>query len=106
MSTETDWRKNLPKEPTTAWERQNIKRRYGCDWQTYMRSVIEQSGECAMCGQIPKTRLIVDPLKRPINTTSFLDMVCLNCLHVITNCARPQTEGHGRLLNYLGLVDK
>lgn len=103
---EYDWRAKLPVEPTTSWQRQNIKRRYGCDWRTYMRSVIEQNGECAMCGRITKSRLVADKLKSHINTSAFLDMVCQSCSYIITNCSRKDQLGHGRLLNYLGLVDK
>jgi len=41
------------KKSLNKHERQNIKRRYGCDWKTYVRSVTEQNGECAVCGDIP-----------------------------------------------------
>lgn len=87
-------------------ERQNIKRRYGCDWKTYIRSYQEQSGLCAVCGQSSRKRLRVDAVRSPFEDPAFRKLLCVNCHHVIKHCGRPGTEGYGRLANYLGLVPR
>src|SRR4029453_153509 len=84
-------------------ERQNIKRRYGCDWQNNIQSVTEQQGECAVCGDTPKTKLRADPWKNRTNMTGFLHMVCRHCYHVIQRCAQPGSPEHARMRGYFGL---
>jgi hypothetical protein len=84
-------------------ERQNIKRRYGSDWKTYLRSLELQEGKCAICGLQPKRWLKVDKLRR-YDDPGFVKLLCSACHHVIQHCSRG--EGRARLSNYLALTER
>jgi len=65
------------------YERQNIKRRYGCDWQTYLRSYELQHGLCAMCNEPPGKRGLKGDTKRRRFSTTYMKLLCPHCYHVV-----------------------
>jgi hypothetical protein len=85
------------------YERQNIKRRYGCDWQTYLRSYELQEGHCAMCGEQPNKRgLKADPKRRSLNST-IRKLLCPPCHHIATQWGRD--DKRAQIRSYLCMDD-
>lgn len=89
--------------PLKKYERQNIKRRYGCDWQTYMRSYEVQQGHCAMCGELPGKRGLKADTNRRHFSASYRMLICPHCFHVSSKWARDDTRA--RIRAYLGMDD-
>lgn len=85
------------------YERQNIKRRYGCDWQTYMRSYELQQGRCAMCDELPGKRGLKADTKRRCFTSSIRKLICPNCYYVVSQWIKDTKKA--QIKAYLGLDD-
>jgi hypothetical protein len=59
------------------YERQNIKRRFGCDPLEYIQAYERQQGLCELCQQTSKQSLKPDKFKQ----TKRIHLVCSHCLH-------------------------
>jgi hypothetical protein len=85
------------------YERQNIKRRYGCDWQTYTRSYELQQGHCAMCGEPPGKRGLKADTKRRRFSDTIVKLICPSCYHVVTQWIKD--DKRAQIRSYLCLDD-
>jgi uncharacterized Fe-S cluster-containing protein len=61
------------------YERQNIRRRYGCDPDDYIRVLEEQHGVCALCSEPSKHRLRSDTTRKD----GKIKLVCLECFQML-----------------------
>ncbi|MFA6082651.1 MAG: hypothetical protein WC773_04585 [Patescibacteria group bacterium] len=59
------------------YERQNIKRRFGCDPLEYVKAFENQRGLCELCQQPSKRFLKPDKYKR----TKQVHLLCDHCLY-------------------------
>ena len=85
------------------YERQNIKRRYGCDWHTYLRSYELQEGKCAMCDEPAGNRgLKADTKRRRFSATHF-KLLCPHCYYIVQHWAKDSKRAQIRA--YLCLDD-
>jgi hypothetical protein len=87
----------------TKYERQNIKRRYGCDWQTYLRSFEVQQGHCAMCGELPGKRGLKADTKRRRFSDVLVKLICPSCYHVVLQWMKD--DKRSQIRSYLCLDD-
>jgi len=85
------------------YERQNIKRRYGCDYRTYLRSYEIQQGHCAMCGELPGLRGLKADTKRRSFSATTVKLICPSCYHVVTQWIKD--DKRAQIRSYLCLDD-
>ncbi len=94
------WEDTTMSEPksTPAHTRANIKRRYGCDYQTYANLLMEQGYSCAVCDEPSRKRfaLVADPRVR---NREVVALVCRHCRHVLEALERDRP----RVSKWLGI---
>lgn len=83
------------------YERQNIRRRFGCDPIKYIQAYENQHGLCEVCNEQSRRSLKPDKFKR----TKHLILICDHCLHWSKIRSKDPKRVTDRMMQYFELGD-
>jgi len=83
------------------YERQNIKRRFGCDALEYIKAYERQMGLCELCQEPSNHFLKPDKFKR----TKRLVLICHHCFHWSSIRVKDPKRITDRMLAYFELTE-